>query len=697
MQQYVAILLAGQEKIILLFFSVEGPVESKQRIEFLRAEINRHGRLYYSDDAPEISDTEYDTLFRELKILEAENPELASEDSPTRQVGARPASAFAPWSRELPMHSLENGMDEGDFQAWVSRVRKTTGASETPCWVEPKMDGLAVEILYVNGQFSGAGTRGDGRTGEDVSANMRTVGNLPLRLEGTDVPPLLEVRGEVLINRDDFERLNLRQEEQGRRLFANPRNAAAGSLRQLDAAITASRPLRFFAYGIGRCEGKSFVSQSGQIAFLRSLGLTVAPEGRLYRSFAAAWEYYLDLVQNRKRLPFDIDGVVLKLDDLALQAALGSTARAPRWALALKFPAAQATTTLLDIQVQVGRTGVLTPVAILEPVNVGGVTVSRATLHNESEIVAKGVLIGDKVIVQRAGDVIPELVRPLVEKRSGKERRFVFPATCPSCGQPVKRLQDKVAWRCLNASCSAQLLQRIIHFTSKAGLDIDGLGPRWIEIFVDKGLVRSAADIFSLRREDLLGLERVKEKLADNLLAAIERAREDCELEKLISALGIGLVGQQTAQILAAAFDDLDALGQADREVLTALPDIGPLVADAIVLFFANAGNQELLQKLKNAGLWPRRKEVGENQTEGANLPFSGQTVLFTGGLEGVSRSRAQEIVRKGGGEVVASFSGKVTLLVAGNKAGSKLARAREKGVTIWSQEEFLSRVKQGL
>lgn len=665
-------------------------MKNKQRLEFLRAEISRHARLYYSDDAPEISDAEYDSLFRELKSLEAAVPELASDDSPTRQVGARPASGFAPWSREIPMHSLENGMGRDDFYAWVSRVRKMADTREMPCWVEPKMDGLAVEILYINGRFSGAGTRGDGRTGEDVSANMRTVKNLPLRLKGNDIPALLEVRGEVLMNRDDFDRLNLRQEEQGLNLFANPRNAAAGSLRQLDAVITASRPLRFLAYGIGRCQGKTFGCQSEQISFLRSLGLDIAPEAGLYNSFGAIWDYYEDLIQNRRRFPFDIDGVVLKVDDLQLQAALGFTARAPRWALALKFPAAQAITTLLDIQVQVGRTGVLTPVAILEPVSVGGVTVARATLHNESEIQAKGILIGDKVIVQRAGDVIPELVRPLVELRCGKETRFVFPTTCPSCEQPVRRLQNKVAWRCLNASCPAQLLQRIIYFTSKAGLNIDGLGPRWIEIFVEQGLVRSAADIFSLRREDLLGLERVKEKLADNLLTVIEAARQNCTLEQLISALGIGLVGQQTACTLGAAFEDLDALGQADRENLTALPDIGPLVADSIVLFFANAGNQELLQDLKNVGLWPRRNDLPDK--ENRHFPFASQVVLFTGSLEGVSRSRAQEMVRIGGGEVAMSFSGKVTLLVAGEKAGSKLAKARENGITIISQKEFLSR-----
>ncbi len=663
-------------------------MKDKQRLEFLREEIRRHARLYYSDDAPEISDAEYDALFRELKSLEKALPEQERDDSPTRQVGARPASGFAPWSRELPMHSLENGMGQDDLQAWISRVQKMADTRELSCWVEPKMDGLAVEILYVNGRFSGAGTRGDGRTGEDISANMRTVRNLPLRLKGSDIPALLEVRGEVLINRDDFDRLNLRQEEQGLSLFANPRNAAAGSLRQLDSAISASRPLRFLAYGIGRCNGKNFFSQSEQIAFLRSTGLEIAPEARLYKSFVEVWDYYQDLIQNRKRLPFDIDGVVLKLNDLTLQAALGYTARAPRWALALKFPAVQATTTLLDIQVQVGRTGVLTPVAILEPVNVGGVTVSRATLHNENEIQAKGILIGDKVIVQRAGDVIPELVRPLLEQRSGQERHFSFPATCPSCSQPVRRLQDKVAWRCLNASCPAQLLQRIIYFTSKAGLDIDGLGPRWIEIFVEQGLVRSAADLFSLRRKDLLGLERVKEKLADNLLAAIETARLNCTLEKLISALGIGLVGQQTARTLAAAFQDLDALGQADTETLTALPDIGPLVADSIMLFFANAGNQELLKELKNVGLWPRREDLSDK--ENINLPFAGHTVLFTGGLEGLSRSQAQDMVRKGGGEIATSFSGKVTLLVAGDKAGSKLSKARENGVTILNQKDFL-------
>ncbi len=667
-------------------------MEIQKRLAFLRQELHRHNQLYYGTDRVEISDAEYDELFRELKRLEAENPLLAAIDSPTRQVGVKPFSGFAVWSHKLPMYSLDNSMEYGDFAAWSQRVAKVADSREVPCWVEPKMDGLAVGILYVDGKFVGAGTRGNGEIGEDVSANIRTVHNVPLRLKGENPPKVLEVRGELLISRADFERLNVQQEKQGGNMFANPRNAAAGSLRQIDSAITATRPLQFFAYGIGRCEGKSFHFQSEIIDGLRFWGLTTAPEARRHTDFFSAWKYFEDLIEDRNRFDFDIDGVVVKVDELALQEAMGFTSRAPRWALALKFPAQQEKTKLLDIQVQVGRTGVLTPVAVLEPVNVGGVTVSRATLHNESEIRAKELLLGDTVIVQRAGDVIPEVVRPLKEKRTGAEKEFVFPNICPSCGQAVQRLEDKVAWRCLNVSCPAQLLQRILYFTSGSGLDIDGLGPRLIETLLEKGLVRSVADLFSLTMSDLLSLERVKEKSAQNILNAIETARRECKLEQLISGLGIELVGERTARMLAENFTDLDELAAAESTTLTALPDVGQTVADSIMAFFANPANLELLRHFRKIGLWPQRKILIVRRED---LPFSGEVVLFTGNLGDLSRTEAQEMVRKAGGEAVSSFSKAVTILVAGEKAGSKLNKALQNGISVLSRDEFLEKLEQ--
>lgn len=667
-------------------------MEIQKRLAFLRQELHRHNQLYYGSDNAEISDAEYDELFRELKRLEEENPLLAVIDSPTRQVGAKPSSGFAVWSHKLPMYSLDNSMEYGDFAAWSQRVEKAADGRNVPCWVEPKMDGLAVEILYIDGKFIGAGTRGNGEIGEDVSANIRTVRNVPLRLKGKNFPKVLEVRGELLISRVDFERLNVQQEKQGGNMFANPRNAAAGSLRQIDSAVTATRPLQFFAYGIGRCEGRNFHFQSEIIDELRFWGLTIAPEARRHTDFFSAWKYFEDLIEDRNRFDFDIDGVVVKVDELALQEAMGFTSRAPRWALALKFPARQEKTRLLDIQVQVGRTGVLTPVAVLEPVNIGGVTVSRATLHNESEIRAKELLLGDTVIVQRAGDVIPEVVRPLKEKRTGTEKEFVFPNICPSCGQAVQRLENKVAWRCLNVSCPAQLLQRILHFTSGSGLNIDGFGPVWIKTLLEKGLVRSVADLFSLTMSDLLTLDRVKEKSAQNILNSIETARRDCRLEWLISALGIELVGERTARMLAENFTDLDELAVADSVKLTALPDVGQTVAESIAAFFASPANLELLRRFREIGLWPQRKM---STALSEDLPFSGETVLFTGNLGDLSRTKAQEMVRKAGGEVVSSFSKAVTILVAGEKAGSKLSKALQNGISVLSRDEFLEKLEQ--
>ncbi|MDY7001382.1 MAG: NAD-dependent DNA ligase LigA, partial [Thermodesulfobacteriota bacterium] len=501
----------------------------KARVAELRSLLNYHNYRYYVLDDPEIPDAEYDAYFRELQDIEAGHPELKDPNSPTMRVGGEPAVGFTQHRHSLPMYSLENAMTLDEWSAFVKRTQKLVSGRELEFWTDPKLDGLAVEVIYEHGRFVRALTRGDGVIGEDVTRNMRTVRNLPLALLETKgrVPALLEVRGEVVMRKKDFHALNQNQEEAGLKVFANPRNASAGSIRQLDSKITASRPLRFMAYGTGLVhwgEAPAWRTQEEIMNGLGGLGFEIPPNVRLCRAPQEVSENFERLEKMRDTLEFEIDGLVAKVNDLDLQEQLGFTARAPRWALALKFPAHQAETRLLDIQVQVGRTGVLTPVAILSPVSLAGVTVSRATLHNEDEIRAKGLRVGDKVIIQRAGDVIPEVVRPIKEKRTGAEKDFVFPDVCPSCQSPVSRLSGEAAWRCLNLSCPTVLLKGIIHFVSKAGLDVRGLGKKLIERFVETGLVKSPADLFSLSADDLLALERMGPKLAENIVQAVSHA-----------------------------------------------------------------------------------------------------------------------------------------------------------------------------
>lgn len=682
--------------------STEYPDPGKRMSE-LAALIRRHDHRYYVLDDPEIDDAEYDALFRELRTLEELHPELADPDSPTRRVGGEASRAFRPFAHSLPMYSLDNAFSLEEWRAFTARLARALPGEDPAFWVDPKLDGLAVEVVYEGGRFVRAGTRGDGVTGEDVGPNLRTVRNLPLRLDArggvSNLPDLLEVRGEVIMRREDFARLNREQADAGRKTFANPRNAAAGSVRQLDPKITAERPLRFYAYGIGLVEwpegATGWVTQQDILNGLRALGFSVPEHSRLCSDPVDVERHYADVARLRESLGYEIDGVVAKVDDLDQQRRLGATARAPRWALAWKFPAGQAVTRLLDIQVQVGRTGVLTPVAVLEPVALSGVVVSRATLHNEDEIRSKDLRLGDMVVVQRAGDVIPEVVGPVLEERTGEEHEFAFPHVCPVCATPAVRLPGEAAWRCQNLACPALLRERLVYFTSKAGLDVEGLGRKWVEVLVDKGLIHTPADIFRLREEHLLTLDRMGPKLAGNILTSIAQARDRADLATLIRALGIRHVGAQTARVLADHFPDLDALSRADREALQLLPDIGPEVAASIHGFFTNPDNQRLLDELRGLGLWPRA-EGRDSGSQKPDSPFSGKRVLFTGSLPDMSRTQAQKLVEQAGGTVVGAISKKVDYVVAGAEAGSKLAKARDLGLTVMDGAEFLRMAGQG-
>ncbi|BFR48458.1 NAD-dependent DNA ligase LigA [Nitratidesulfovibrio sp. HK-II] len=684
------------------------PAHVAARAESLREQLNYHSHRYYVLDDAEISDAEYDALFRELQDIEAEWPSLRTPDSPTHRVGDAVVAALETQAHTLRMYSLDNAFSGEEWDAFIQRLLRAEPDAPTAFWCDPKMDGLALEVIYENGVFTTALTRGDGEKGEIVTTAMRTVRNLPLRLHGEGPHPIrLEVRGEVVITRAEFDALNAARRGAGEKLFANPRNAAAGSVRQLDASVTAGRPLRFLAYGVGQVIWPDDVTGGAQglearwvthgqvMAALADYGFGTPPDARRCENPADVMAYYEELGRRRSELPFDIDGVVAKLDDLSAQEALGYTARAPRWAIALKFPAHQATTRLEHIAIQVGRTGVLTPVAELAPVAVGGVTVSRATLHNEDEIRAKDLRVGDMVVVQRAGDVIPEVVRPLPEHRPADGLpEFEFPRACPVCHTPVRREEGEAAWRCVNVGCPAVVRQSIIHFVSKAGLDIQGVGRRWVELLVDRGKVTSPADLFSLDKQALLAFERMGPKLAENFIAAFDAARTGATLARLICALGIRHVGEQTARTLATHFAHLDALGAAEGEALQQLPDIGPEVAGSIRAFFANEGNRALLERLRGVGLWPVRPVRSDADAAGTpgegNGPLAGMGVLFTGSLVSLTRSEAERRAVAAGAHILGGVSKKLDLLVVGDKPGSKLDKATKLGIRVLREQEFL-------
>jgi DNA ligase (NAD+) len=670
-------------------------MSAAERVRELRAEIDRHNYQYYILDAPLIPDAEFDRLFRELQALEAEHPELASLDSPTRRVGAAPLPEFKPVAHRTPMLSLNNAFSDAEVEAFDRRVREgleTVGDIEYSA--EPKFDGLAVGLVYENGILVCGATRGDGSTGEEVTPNLRTVSSIPLHLRGAGWPSLLEVRGEVLMFRSDFDRLNTRQREKGDKEFVNPRNAAAGSLRQLDSRITASRSLRFFAYGVGVAEaGELPARHSDLLNLLAGWGLPVAIERRCVRGVGGLLAYYAEIGGKRASLPYDIDGVVYKLDDLAAQERLGFVSRAPRFAIAHKFPAEEALTQVLAIDIQVGRTGALTPVARLAPVFVGGVTVTNATLHNEDEVRRKDVHIGDTVIVRRAGDVIPEVVRVLPEKRPILAPEFIMPKACPVCGSQVVRAQDESVARCSGGLyCPAQRKQALLHFASRRAIDIEGLGDKLVEQLVDSNLVRTPADLYRMGLMALIDLERFAEKSANNLLLAIEHSKQTT-LARFIYALGIRNVGEATAKDLARHFGSLDRLLAANEAQLMQVSDVGPVVAQCLRQFFDEPHNLEVIEQLRASGVvW----------SEGEALPIAGSAVagkvfVLTGTLPSLTREAAKELIEASGGKVSGSVSKKTDFVVAGAEAGSKLEKAQALGVAVIDETQLLDLLQQNI
>jgi len=659
---------------------------AQQRVAWLAGEIERHNRLYYQEDRPELTDAEYDLLFRELQELERLFPELAAPDSPTGRVGGAPLERFIPVRHRRSMLSLENALLESDFLEFDERVKRflgmTTGEIEYVC--EPKMDGLAVELVYEQGILAVGATRGDGITGEDVTRNLKTVKEIPLRLPLTNPPLLLELRGELYLPLAPFQKLNEEREENGEAPFANPRNAAAGAIRQLDSRVTARRPLALFCYAPGEVDGHTFTSQTDFLATIATWGFPINSLARNVVGTAGVVDYFQEMAARRESLPYEIDGVVVKVDSFTLQRELGEKTRSPRWAIAWKFPPRQATTTVEAIVASVGRTGVVTPVANLKPVEVSGVTVSRATLHNWEELEKKDIRVGDTVIVERAGDVIPAVVRVLTERRTGTEQPAPPPDACPVCGSAVARITDEVALRCLNLACPAQVRESIIHFASRAAMDIDGMGDRYVDQLLHLNLVATVADLYGLTRDDFMRFERMGEKLAENLLTAIEESKQR-DLGRFIYALGIRHVGEHTAKLLAAAFGAVDNLAAATVEELLSVREIGPQVARSIRSFFDNPRNREVVARLFAAGVTPTvtAKQVGGR--------FTGKTFVFTGTLTRFARDAAKALVEREGGHAAGSVSKKTDYLIAGSDAGSKLDKALSLGVQVLSEEEFLA------
>ena len=679
--------------------SESGAERDGKRIEELRELINHHSYRYHVLDSPEISDEEYDQLFRRLQELESAHPEWVTPDSPTQRVGAEPLDEFGKVEHAVPMLSLDDAFDAEEVTAWGERLARMLDEPPADYVVEPKMDGLAVSLIYEGGRLVRGATRGNGEVGEDVTANVRTIAAIPLRipLSGEGSPPeRLEVRGEVYMPLDGFEEMNRRREEADEPPFANPRNAAAGSVRQLDSRVTASRPLSFFAYGIGILEGATVRSQWEALDLARRMGFPVNPGVGRVHSLAEAIGHYDEWIEKREGLNYELDGIVIKVDDFALQEKLGVVGRAPRWAIAFKFPAHEGVTRLLDIGVNVGRTGALNPYAILEPVKVGGVTIKQATLHNQDYIDEKDILIGDTVVVKRAGDVIPQVVRPLKELRQGTERRFHMPERCPSCGQPVVHPEGEVAYYCVNSQCPAQIIRSIKHFVSRGAMDVDGFGQRLARSFVEMGLLRSAVDLYYLRPEDLLGREGWGETSVDNLVQAIE-ASKNRPLWRLITALGIRGVGSTVSQLLARQFPSLDALMSVSQEELESIERLGPHTAESIVEFFAGEPNRRMIERLREAGIRMERMSEEAGEPEGA---LAGKTFAITGTLPALSREEATKLIREHGGKVTGSVSRNTDYLLLGSDPGAaKLNRARELGVPEINDEALWKLVggKQGV
>ena len=666
------------------------PKDILQELDVLREQLNTWNYQYYVLDQPSVPDAEYDRAMQRLLTLETEYPEFQTKDSPSQRVGGQALEQFTQVAHDVPMLSLDNAFDQDDMLGFNRRVldRLNRGDTELEFACEPKLDGIAVSLLYNGGYLERAATRGDGTTGEDITHNVRTIHAVPLRLRGDDVPAVLEVRGEIYMPRDGFEALNRSAREQGERPFVNPRNAAAGSLRQLDSRVTASRPLDMCCYSVGRVEGGDLPERHADVLErLRRWGLKVNPESAVVIGIGACNDYYQSMAERRDSLSYDIDGIVFKVNELRLQERLGFVSRAPRWAIARKFPAQEELTTVLDVEFQVGRTGAITPVARLEPVFVGGVTVSNASLHNSDEIERLGLRVGDTVIVRRAGDVIPQVVSVVVDRRPRNARVVEFPTRCPVCDSQLEREEGEAIWRCVSGLvCAAQQKAAIKHYVSRRAMDIDGLGDKLVEQLVDEGLVESVAGLYTCSRSELQGLERMGEKSADNILQAVEASKQTT-LPRFIFALGVREVGEATARSLALHFGSWEALVAASEDQLLDVDDVGPVVADHLRQFFDSSSSMKLVAQLRDAGVsW-----ADVEQDRSAMQPLAGQTWVVTGKLERLSRTEAKAHLLSFGAKVAGSVSAKTDCIVAGPGAGSKLVKAQELGVKVIDESALLA------
>ena len=665
---------------------MSGADKRRKRAEELRQEINYHNYRYYVLDQPVVSDAQYDKLLRELQQIESDHPELITPDSPTQRVGAAPLSEFGEVRHKIPMTSMDNAFDDNETREWDQRVRKSLEIEGDVAYTaEPKFDGTSVSLRYEHGVLMQAGTRGDGSTGENVTANVRTIKTVPLHLQGKAWPKVVEVRGEVVIPKKDFERLNAEQLKQGAKIFANPRNAAAGSLRQLDPRVTAARPLSFFPWGLGEVSEPVARHYSEVSKHLGEWGFRITEFFRVVHGPDECLRYYQEILAKRDKLPFEIDGVVYKVDDLRSRDQLGYTARAPRWAIAHKLPAQEETTVVEDIMASVGRTGVITPVAVLKPVQVSGVTVTHATLHNQDEVDRKDVRVGDTVIVRRAGDVIPEVVGVIKDKRPRGTRKWHTPDKCPVCGSQVIREEEEAAHRCMGGLvCSAQRMGAILHFASRHAMDIEGLGDKLVQQLVDKDMVKTVADIYRLKKDALANLERMAEKSAQNLLEQIEKSK-DTTLARFLHALGIPQVGEATAQLLADQFGSMDDIMDADRETLEQIHGIGPAMAEDISSFFHEKHNRGVIRDLLKAGIhWPKPVRVKKSTA------LAGKTFVLTGGLSTMTRDEAKRRLQELGAKIAGSVSKKTDYVIVGEEPGSKADKAKELGVTLLDEKEFL-------